>query len=307
MEGLNSHPHLNDDRAPHPAEQAPPVAAEGEGRFVEVGGRRVFYAERGHGRPLVLLHGWGQDHSSWAAVLELLSSRYRLIAVDLRGHGRSDVSGPGFSFAGLSDDVFALMQQLGIEGSAVLVGHSMGGMVVQQLAVDHPEAARAVVILDADLNGPRALRAAMTLIGHVGGLLMRGAARLVGETRSLRVYPLLMGLAAYSRTWRKGHPAQLRAEADRFVRANSVAGLASSFVAYASRPDLREALTRAAPRALLVRGSADLIMSQGKMAALCRAIPGSRLTVVPGAGHMTPSEQPEAVAALIDGFVLQTP
>jgi 3-oxoadipate enol-lactonase len=278
---------------------------ERKGKHVKVNGRRIFYLERGQGKPLVVLHGWGMDHTAWAPATDLLASRYRVIAVDLRGHGQSDAAQSPYAFNELSDDVFALLQQLELNELPIVVGHSMGGMVAQQFAADHPQAIDGLVVLDADLNGPPALRAVTTLAGHVGAGVMSLASWILGEKRALSLYPMVVDLSAYSWAWQGKNRDQLRAGAQRFPQHNSTVGLASSFRAIATRPNLALALNQAAPRALLIRGSADLFMPQVKMEALARTIPGSRLEVLPGAGHMTIVEQPKVVAGLIDAFARQ--
>lgn len=272
-----------------------------DGASIEVDGRRLFYLDSGAGQPLILLHGWGADHTAWEPVSDRLRSKYRVIAIDLRGHGRSEAA-DSYPFAALASDLFGLLNQLELSERPILVGHSMGGMVVQQFAVDYPEVAEAIIVIDADLNA-QLIRPFMTLVGHISAMLMGWLASMIGENRALSLYPPMLDLSAYSGAWRKEHVRHRQVTAERFVRTNSTKGLASSFQAYASRPDLTTRLTHTAPRALLVRGTRDRIMTQSKMEALARAIPGSRLELVKGAGHMTIIERPDTVATLIDVFV----
>ncbi|HWJ96829.1 MAG TPA: alpha/beta fold hydrolase, partial [Acidimicrobiales bacterium] len=94
-------------------------------------GGTVHAIEQGAGRPLVLLHGITLRADVWAPQFHQLTDRYRVIAVDLRGHGTSKAGDAGFGVARLGDDLATLLTELDLH-DAVLVGHSMGGMTVMQ-------------------------------------------------------------------------------------------------------------------------------------------------------------------------------
>jgi pimeloyl-ACP methyl ester carboxylesterase len=102
--------------------------------------------------PLLLLHGFPQTHAIWHAVVERLRQRYTLVLPDLRGYGDSDKpDGPpdhsAYSKRTMAQDVFELMHGLGFERFFVC-GHDRGGRVAHRLALDHPQAVRALVLLD---------------------------------------------------------------------------------------------------------------------------------------------------------------
>ncbi|MPY58049.1 alpha/beta fold hydrolase [Streptomyces spongiae] len=96
---------------------------------------------------VLLVHGWGGDGREWSPHAEALADRFRVIVPDLRGHGRSEVPARGNTPAEMAEDLAALIRALGT-GPVVAVGHSMGGQVVNLLAVHHPDAVRSVVALD---------------------------------------------------------------------------------------------------------------------------------------------------------------
>ena len=264
--------------------------------------RKVHYEDRGTGKTLVLLHGWGFDHTSWIPVMDRLTHRYRLIAVDIRGHGRSQKSTLPYTMQDLSNDLFEFISGLSLNEPPILVGHSLGGMVVQQLAVDHPEVAEKLIVLDSDLNGPAAVRHFMMAIAHLSAGIMRATGSWMGIKRSMRLYQKVLSQVAYSKAWRKENRGLLKEAAAQFEK-NSERELVWSLLAYASRPDLSQDLQKLSCPTLLVRGSKDLIMTQSKMEALSLAIPKPRLLVIPGAGHMVVVEQPDSIASVIDSFV----
>ncbi len=96
----------------------------------------LHYEEYGQGEPVLLLHGLGSSCQDWEYQIPALAARYRVIVMDLRGHGRSDKPHERYSIQGMSNDVEALIEHLRL-GPVHVVGLSMGGMVGFQLAVDH--------------------------------------------------------------------------------------------------------------------------------------------------------------------------
>ncbi|NEB02885.1 alpha/beta hydrolase [Streptomyces sp. SID13726] len=96
---------------------------------------------------LLLVHGWGGDGREWSPHAEALAGRFRVVVPDLRGHGRSPVPDEGNTPVAMADDLAALVEELGT-GPVTAVGHSMGGQVVNLLAVRHPGRVRSVVALD---------------------------------------------------------------------------------------------------------------------------------------------------------------
>ncbi|HLX47783.1 MAG TPA: alpha/beta hydrolase [Streptosporangiaceae bacterium] len=97
--------------------------------------------------PMVLLHALGEQAGSWAPVTARFAAHYRVVAVDLRGHGRSDWPG-AYSFQLMRDDVTALIDRLGL-GKVVLAGHSMGGMVAYLTAMTRPDQVSRLIVEDA--------------------------------------------------------------------------------------------------------------------------------------------------------------
>lgn len=97
--------------------------------------------------PLVFIHGWTCSRSHFAAQVARFSPSHRCFALDLRGHGESDAPRQEYTIEGFADDVAWTCDQLGVRG-ALLVGHSMGGAIVLQVAATRPDLARAVALLD---------------------------------------------------------------------------------------------------------------------------------------------------------------
>jgi pimeloyl-ACP methyl ester carboxylesterase len=103
--------------------------------------------DEGSGPPLVLLHGWPQDSTMWRHVVPQLSERFRCLALDLRGLGRSPAPPGGYDKPQFAADVLHTLDGLGIERFSV-IGHDWGGITAQLLCVDAPERVEKAIVLD---------------------------------------------------------------------------------------------------------------------------------------------------------------
>ncbi len=140
----------------------------------------VYYELHGAGPDLLLLHGLGSNVADWEEQLPVLSARYRVIAPDLRGFGRTDVTPGPYSIEGYRRDVSALLDHLGVTGTHVL-GFSMGGAIAFQLAVDEPARVRSLIVVNSqpsfEVDHWRK---------HLMVLTRIGMARLMGMERMVR-------------------------------------------------------------------------------------------------------------------------
>ncbi|HEY1574682.1 MAG TPA: alpha/beta hydrolase [Pseudonocardiaceae bacterium] len=120
----------------------------GEASGIVINGVRLVYGVTGEpgAPPMVLLHALGDSRADWAPVSARFAARYRVYAVDLRGHGDSDRPGV-YSFDAMSADTVALLDALGLTG-VVLVGHSMGGVVAYRVTVARPDLVARIVVED---------------------------------------------------------------------------------------------------------------------------------------------------------------
>ncbi|MGH9944696.1 MAG: alpha/beta fold hydrolase, partial [Pyrinomonadaceae bacterium] len=128
-------------------------------RFFDSNGIRIRYRVWGQGPPVVLIHGFGESLESWdrGGVVRTLSPHFQVIAMDVRGHGRSDKPHDRRSYgAEMSGDVVRLLRHLRIT-KAHVVGYSMGALVALDFAVLHQEHALSVVLGGAGWNPPETL------------------------------------------------------------------------------------------------------------------------------------------------------
>jgi 3-oxoadipate enol-lactonase len=95
---------------------------------------------------LVLLHGMASDHTVWEGLIPLLKDNYRVLAVDLRGHGLSTKTKGPYNMELFASDIVRLLDSLGIN-KAHFIGHSMGGAVIQELALDYPDKVQSLTLI----------------------------------------------------------------------------------------------------------------------------------------------------------------
>ena len=112
----------------------------------------LHYREQGTGEPLILLHGNGEDGSYFERQMDAFASRFRVIALDTRGHGRSPRGEAPFTIRQFADDLLAFMDGQGIE-RAHLLGFSDGGNIALAFALAHPERVGKLVLNGANLDG----------------------------------------------------------------------------------------------------------------------------------------------------------
>jgi 2-(acetamidomethylene)succinate hydrolase len=248
--------------------------------------------ELGRGRALLALHGVTAHAYVWLPVMERLSERYRVIAIDQRGHGRSGVGADGrYDGAAYAADVAAVVSSLGV-GPVVIVGHSLGARNAVEAGARRPDLVAGVVAVDFT---PYVEESAYTALEkRIAG----GEQIFVDKDEVLaylsRRYPGL-GRAAIARRAEFGFAPSpgggLQPLADRYAMKATAAGL---------RADLAPALAALAVPAVLVRGARSAFVSAAAFAAARRLRPDLRAETVEDADHYVPEEQPAAVACITD-------
>ncbi|MFG1952342.1 alpha/beta fold hydrolase [Micromonospora sp. NPDC048830] len=259
---------------------------------IEINGASLAYDDTGNGSPVVLLHAGIADRRMWRAQVPVLAQRHRVIAVDLRGYGDSEL--PPHAFAH-HDDVAGLLDALELPRAA-LVGCSFGGAVAIDTALARPERVASLALFGTAVSGNEWSEEANDLWDE-----------LVGETDP---EDLAASAAGEVRFWVVGpgrRPADVDPELIRFAEEMDRRALASELTL--SAVDVTELDPPAAGRlgelrvpVLVTAGAAD-VPDIGRLAdRIAAEAPGAvRLPDVPDAGHLLPLERPDAVnAALLD-------
>lgn len=250
-------------------------------------GCQLHYEESGQGSPLLLLHGLGSSNLDWEYQTAALASRYRVIAMDMRGHGRSDKPDERYSMAGFATDVAALIDQLRL-GPVHLVGISMGGMIGFQLGVDRPELLKSLTIINSGpevkVRGPR----------DVITLVKRWTL-----SRLLSLDKVATGLGRI--LFPKPSQVELRLKIQRRWPRNDKRAYLASLDAIIGW-GVRERLARITCPTLVVTGDRDYTPVALKEAYVAE-LPNARLAVIDDSGHATPMDQPDIFNALLLDFL----
>ena len=246
----------------------------------------------GAGEAVLLAHAIGCDHRMWDTLRARLAPRYRVIAVDLRGHGASPVPPRPYALADLAGDARALLDRLGIERTH-WVGLSMGGMVGQAFALQFPARLGRLVIANSTAS-----------YGAEGRAMWAARAKLV-EEGGLAAIRDAVAARYFSEAFRREHAAQVDAVMRRFLE-TPVEGYLGCCDAIAGL-DYTAALGRIAAPTLVIAGEADVGTPPAMSQAIAQAIPGARLAVIPGAAHLSSVEKPQEFARLVVDFLDAAP
>jgi len=132
------------------ADAQEPLASNG--KFINVNGAKIYYQEYGQGEPLILLHGFGRTLADWNPFISEFSKHYRVIAWDMRGHGRSTNADTSkvFLHATAANDLLALLEKLNLK-KVKAIGHSSGGITIVYAAVKEPDRFDAIVPISAQM------------------------------------------------------------------------------------------------------------------------------------------------------------
>jgi 3-oxoadipate enol-lactonase len=258
---------------------------------VRVGDIEMFYVTAGAGEPLVLIMGLGGDHLSWAFQIAALAERYRVVAFDNRGAGQTDAPDLPYTTRMMAEDTCGLMDALGVDRVRV-VGVSMGGMIAQELALRHPERVRALH-LGCTLARPDAYLAALSASWRELRVQM-------GRETALRAMgPWLFAAATYN-------------ERPEFVEMIFQNGLANphpqsltGFLRQSEAVATHDTLDRLAGircPTLVSVGEEDILLPPRFSQQLAARVPGARLDLVPGGGHVYFWEYPDLFNALCLDF-----
>jgi pimeloyl-ACP methyl ester carboxylesterase len=259
---------------------------------VKVGDIQIHYQEAGGGDPLLLIMGWGGDHTAWALQIPAFSAEFRCVAFDNRGAGQSDQPDVPYSIRMMAGDTITLMDALGIERAHVS-GLSMGGMIAQEIAINHPGR-----VLSLQLHATTA-RPDPYLIA-VGRSLLSARAGLSRQEFVGTLLPWVLTPHAYAE-----RPELVELLAQRLVEnpyPASLTGLRRQAEACWAH-DTEERLPRIQCPTLITVGAEDIFVPLRFSRLLQERIPGAELIVIEGGGHGCLWEQAEVFNEICLGFL----
>ena len=260
-----------------------------------INGVKLHYEVSGKGPAVVLCHGYSASHQVWMHQLPVLACNHQVITIDQRGHGSSEApsSPAAYSIPIFADDISHLLKHLGI-GECSFVGHSMGGFVALQLALDHPQLINSLVLVGT-YSGPIYISGYADLRKQLENIAQRDGMEAAFEYNA-RHNP--MAIKRFEKF------PELREIVKRRMLETSLDGYIYSGRAMSQRPILTERLGEISAPALVVVGEEDTAFRQPSEI-LAGSIPNARLSVVATATHTPQEETPEAFNELITGFLVE--
>jgi 3-oxoadipate enol-lactonase len=252
-------------------------------------GAKIYWDESGSGEPLLLIMGLGYPSCAWYRTRPVLEKRYRTIAFDNRGVGRTEMPAGPYSIPLMASDAAAVLDAAGVDSSHIF-GTSMGGMIAQEFALQYPQRVRSLILGCTAPGGPRAVRAepaAMRMLMARGNMTREQAAR-----------------AAQPFIYHPGTPQNL-IEEDLEIRrpwfphpdayAAQLQGILA-WEAYSRLPQIN------APT-LVIHGESDRLVPAGNGKLIAETIPGAKLVMLSNASHIFTTDQPEAAHRAILSFL----
>ena len=259
--------------------------------YIKINDFRISYNDVGEGTvPIIFLHGFPFDKSMWNAQLESLKANNRVIAVDMRGFGKSNDENTHLSMELFTEDLILFMEELNIE-RAVLCGLSMGGFVALDAVKRFPERFDALILCDtqciADTPAVKEKRyAAIDEINREGtGTFNEKFVKSVFHTETLTNKP---GLVDELRT-------VVKANSDRIIKAG--------LVALADRSETCSILENITIPTLIICGREDEVTPLAQSEAMHKSIPNSELRIIDNAGHVSNLESPVEFNSYINEFL----
>jgi Predicted hydrolases or acyltransferases (alpha/beta hydrolase superfamily) len=232
---------------------------------------KINYIEKGKGFPLILIHGLSDDLRLWSHLIPELSQNYRIIALDLRGHGSSGKPDIPYSIEQFSRDIYCLLIKLKIK-RVHLAGFSMGGAIAQEFAVKYPEMVSSMILMSSfsyasfDFN--------KTLLKLKNSLVRGGFGAFFQKIIPLILTPQFI----------EENQAELKYVLDEKIKTESRDALIRTIDA-CMEFDIRDKISMISKPTLIISGKEDILTPDKLAEQTHRLIKGSRREIIGNTGH----------------------
>jgi 3-oxoadipate enol-lactonase len=261
--------------------------------FVENQGARIYWDEQGQGEPVLLIMGLGYPSAMWYRTRPALAARYRTIALENRGAGRSDTPPGPYSIRLMASDAAAVLDAAGIK-SAHVFGISMGGMIAQEFALQYPRRVLSLILGCTAAGGPTAVRAEADATQ-----MLMSRDKMSPEEAAEAAVPFIYDRA----TPRARIDEDLAIRRPWFPSSEGYSAQLQGIVAWEAYSRLGQIV---APT-LVIHGESDRLVPPGNANLIAERIPGAKLVMVPRASHLFLTDQPEATnRAILDFLAVQS-
>lgn len=269
---------------------------------LNIPGAEIFYAESGAGEPLLLIPGLGLDHGYYRRAIPFLEKHVAVHAADPRGIGKSSKGAGPYTVEAWADDFAAVISAIG-KGPMHVLGSSLGGAMALALAVKHPQMVKSLIVVGGFSELDRAARLNFGL-----------RARLIEKLGLNEDVADYMGLWTMTREFVNSDEGYAQMRANQAIIRNNSSELYLEFVrsvlawdralpGQENEPRFTAQLKSIKAPTLVVSSDNDQLIPLESSQIIAATIPGAKLTVMPGAGHIPFIERPEEAAGLAIDFI----
>jgi 3-oxoadipate enol-lactonase len=260
-----------------------------------INGVTVGYTDQGNGTPLVFVHAFPLSKSMWQPQVDALSDSYRVVTIDLRGHGESDTVLWNDTLDDYAENVIGLLDYLGIS-QAIFIGLSMGGYTLFSIYRNYTDRVQAMILADtrvqADSEEGKAGRRAMAQVAFNDG------ASAIADM----MLPKLLAPSTIE------HRPEMVEQVRQMILQTPTTGIIVDLMAMAARPDSTDLLPNITCPTLVIVGEDDQATPVAESQYIAQGIHGSTFVTIPQAGHLSNFEQPatfnQALISFLEKFRL---
>ena len=252
----------------------------------------IYYEIIGQGEPLVMIRGLGSNVDHWYEQVPTLSKEFQLLVFDNRGIARSSDPGGAFSTRDMAEDTAALMESAGIKSAHVL-GYSMGGMVAQEMALNHPEKVRGLILVATDCGITKRIKARPEV------------SRLFSQMVSLGTTEAKLAAAAclYAQNTFESKTDVIERYNEVSMRFPASQDIMARQWAAVTQHDACSRMQKISSPTLTLTGSEDILIPPENAKIMADMIPGARMKAIDDGGHLFLIEQPQQFNQAVRDFL----
>ena len=261
--------------------------------YVDVNNIKMFYEKKGHGEPLLLINGLSANHKTWDKIENELAEHFTLILPDNRGSGKTSQPESDYTIEQMASDTVELMNAIGID-SAHILGHSMGGCILQQICLDYPEKVKKTIIAGSTAKNTKILTRQFN-----NSIALTAA----GTDIALIINNVIPWLYANQFLENEQNIAQ---EIQRMLTETdpqTFAGFLGQVKALGAF-DVLDRLSTIQQNTLIISGAEDILILPKYQHQLKERIPNSIFAQISDCGHMFQREKPQELVQLILNFII---
>jgi pimeloyl-ACP methyl ester carboxylesterase len=260
--------------------------------YCDIRGCKYYYRIEGQGEPLVMIRGLGSNSDHWYAQLPALRRQYRILLFDNPGIARTADQEGSYSISSMAEDVIALMDEVGFE-TAHIVSLSMGGMIAQEIAINHPERVKGLVLGVTHCGGEKQVRPSEAVMKIFAAMIQEGTEKA----------KMAAGAALFAPETLKSHPEIAVRYTEISLRNPVPATILIKQMEAIQGFDAWDRLSRITAPTLVLTADQDVLIPPENSEILAERIPNAELVIIQGAGHQVFVEQADASNDAILAFL----